>query len=109
MTDIPLPELRNDASAVTGYPPEPWELRGQMHLTAWRVPLSRLPRLSVGLRPVRAGGAALVATAWVIYEPGGVLSYRELLVAVCRAPGRPTAVDDHRHLGGQRPLAARWP
>lgn len=67
---------------LTGYPPEPWKLRGQMHLTAWRVPTACLPRLSAGLKPVRAGGTALVVTAWVIYEPGGVLSCRELLVAV---------------------------
>jgi hypothetical protein len=67
---------------VTGYPPEPWELQGQMSLTGWRVPVAALPPLSAGLEPVRAGGNALVVTAWVIYEPGGVLSYRELLVAV---------------------------
>lgn len=75
-------ELHNDTSGVIRYPPEPWELRGQMHLTAWLVPAARLPRLSAGLQPVRAGGTALVVTAWVIYEPGGVLFYRELLVAV---------------------------
>lgn len=75
---------------MTGYPPEPWELRGQLHLTAWRVPSAHLPRLSAGLEPVRAGGTALVGTAWVIYEPGGVLSYRELLVAVlAHRGGRP--------------------
>ncbi|MGH3778046.1 MAG: acetoacetate decarboxylase family protein [Pseudonocardiaceae bacterium] len=67
---------------MTGYPAEPWELRGQLHLTVWRVPSAHLPRLSATLEPVRAGGTALVGTAWVIYEPGGVLSYRELLVAV---------------------------
>ena len=74
-------ELHNETSGVTGYPPEPWELRGQMHLTVWRVPAADLPHLSPGLEAVRTGGTALVITAWVIYEPGGVLSYRELLVA----------------------------
>lgn len=64
------------------YPPEPWDLRGQMHLTVWRTPLADLPALPPGLVPVRWGGCALVTTAWVVYEPGGVLSYRELLVAV---------------------------
>ena len=65
-----------------GYPPEPWHLRGQMHLTVWRMPIAGLPALPPGLTPVRWGGCALVGTAWVVYEPGGVLSYRELLVAV---------------------------
>ena len=64
------------------YPPEPWYLRGQLHLTVWRMPLAGLPALPPGLAPVRLGGCALVGTAWVVYEPGGVLSYRELLVAV---------------------------
>ena len=64
------------------YPSEPWYLRGQMHLTVWRMPLADLPALPPGLAPVRLGGCALVGTAWVVYEPGGVLSYRELLVAV---------------------------
>ncbi len=59
-----------------------------MHLTAWWVRLAGLPRLSAGLEPVRAGGMALVVTAWAIYEPGGVLSYRELLVAVLAHQGK---------------------
>ncbi len=70
------------------YPPEPWDLRGQMHLTVWRMPLADLPALPPGLAPVRLGGHALVSTAWVDYEPGGVLSYRELLVAVLVWHGR---------------------
>ena len=96
---------------MTGYPPEPWELRGQLHLTVWRVPLAHLPRLSAGLKPVRAGGAAVVATSWVIYEPGGVLSYRELLVAVlAHRGGRPLVtitdiwVDSTPSLHGGREL-----
>ncbi len=64
------------------YPPEPWDLRGQLHLTVWRMPHADLPAMPTGLAPVRLGGCALVATAWVVYEPGGALSYRELLVAV---------------------------
>ncbi|MDQ4032461.1 MAG: acetoacetate decarboxylase family protein, partial [Actinomycetota bacterium] len=67
---------------VVSCPPEPWDLRGQMHLTVWRMPLADLPALPPGLAPVRLGGHALVGTAWVDYEPGGVLTYRELLVAV---------------------------
>ena len=64
------------------YPPEPWYLRGQLHLTVWRMPLADLPALPPGLAPVRLGACALVVTAWVVYQPGGVFSYRELLVAV---------------------------
>lgn len=97
--------------AETGFPPEPWELRGQMHLTAWRVPSARLPRLATGLKPVRVGGTALAVTAWVIYEPGGVLSYRELLVAVlAHRRGRPLLtitdiwVDNAASLHGGREL-----
>ncbi|MDQ4094283.1 MAG: acetoacetate decarboxylase family protein [Actinomycetota bacterium] len=97
--------------SVIGYPPEPWELRGQQHLTVWRVPATHLPRLSAGLKPVRAGGTALVATSWVIYEPGGVLSYRELLVAVLAyRGGRPLMtitdiwVDSDPSLRGGREL-----
>ncbi|HEV7830818.1 MAG TPA: acetoacetate decarboxylase family protein [Pseudonocardiaceae bacterium] len=104
-------ELRNDTSGVIGYPPEPWQLRGQMHLTAWRVPAACLPRISAGLEPVRARGTALVVTAWAIYEPGGVLSYRELLVAVLAHRGkRPLAtitdiwVDNVPSLRGGREL-----
>ncbi len=96
---------------MTGYPPAPWDLRGQLHLTVWRVPSARLPRLSAGLQPVRAGGTALVGTAWVIYEPGGVLSYRELLVAVlAHRGGRPLVtitdiwVDSVASLHGGREL-----
>lgn len=79
--ESPLLALCANSTGVRGYPSEPWELRGQMHLTAWRVPAASLPRLSAGLEPLRVGGA-LAVTAWAIYEPGGVLSYRELLVAV---------------------------
>ncbi|MPZ61534.1 MAG: acetoacetate decarboxylase [Propionibacteriales bacterium] len=45
------------------YPPAPWRLRGQMYVTMWRL------------------GLDLVSTAFVDYQPGGVLEYRELLFA----------------------------
>ncbi|GAB2922854.1 acetoacetate decarboxylase family protein [Micromonospora polyrhachis] len=68
------------------YPPEPWHLRGQMYLSVWSVPRSELPPLPEGLshvvRPVTLGGRGLVGTAWIEYQPGGVLQYRELLTAV---------------------------
>lgn len=96
---------------MTGYPPQPWELRGQQYLTVWRVPAAHLPRLSPGLKPVRAGRTALVVTSWVIYEPAGVLSYRELFVAVlAHRGGRPLVtitdiwVDSTPSLHGGREL-----
>jgi hypothetical protein len=68
------------------YPAEPWHLRGQMHLSIWSLPKARLPRLpddlAAAVRPVSIGGRGLVGTAWVEYQPGGVLQYRELLSAV---------------------------
>ncbi len=59
----------------------------------------------------RVDAAALVATAWVHYEPGGVLSYRELLTAVLvRRGGRSLVsitdiwVDSEASLRGGREL-----
>lgn len=93
------------------YPPEPWHLRGQLHLTAWRVSVDDLPALPPGVLPVRLGRSALVGTAWAIYEPGGVLSYRELLAAVLvHAGARPRVsithawVDSEASLRGGREL-----
>jgi hypothetical protein len=68
------------------YPPEPWHLGGTMLLSLWGVPTAELPTtlaatLPTGARPVRLGGRAVVGTAFVTYEPGGVLSYDELLAA----------------------------
>lgn len=68
------------------YPAEPWNLRGQMHLSIWSLPAAQMPRLpddlAAAVRPVLVGGRGLVGTAWVDYQPGGVLQYRELLSAV---------------------------
>lgn len=68
------------------YPPEPWDLRGQMYLSVFAVPRSALrplpPPLATAVRPIPIGGRALVGTAWVRYEPGGTLHYQELLSAV---------------------------
>lgn len=96
---------------MNAYPPEPWDLRGQLHLTLWRVPVAQVPALRTGLEPVRLGGTALVGTAWVIYEPGGVLSYRELLAGVlAHQQGRPMVtltdvwVDSAASLRGGREL-----
>ena len=76
------------------YPPEPWELRGQMHVSVWLA-----PGVGGGTQPVPAGthvlriaGRAVLGTAWVDYQAGGVLSYSELLVAALVRDGvRPRA------------------
>jgi hypothetical protein len=68
------------------YPPQPWDLHGQLYLSVFAVPrgaLRALPGpLAAAVRPVPFGRRALVGAAWVHYEPGGVLQYRELLSAV---------------------------
>jgi hypothetical protein len=47
------------------------------------VPLESVPvTLPAGCRPVRIGGKGVVGTVWVSYEPGGVLSYRELMATL---------------------------
>ena len=76
------------------YPSEPWDLRGQMHLSLFAVPRSALaalpPPLAAAVRPVTLGGRELVGAAWVRYEPGGILHYQELLAAVLvHERGRP--------------------
>jgi Acetoacetate decarboxylase (ADC) len=68
---------------VSAYPPEPWDLRGQLHSSVYLVPCHTIPAdLPPGCRPVRIGGRAIVGAAWVSYEPGGVLEYSELMSTV---------------------------
>lgn len=70
------------AGPVT-YPPEPWHLRGQLHGSVFLVPLADVPAdLPPGCRPVRLGGRGVVGAVWVSYEPGGVLTYRELMTTL---------------------------
>jgi hypothetical protein len=65
---------------VTGYPPEPWQLRGDLHASVLLVPADRVPLdLPPRCRAVRVAGRAVVGLVWVDYRPGGVLSYRELM------------------------------
>jgi hypothetical protein len=65
---------------VPAYPGEPWALRGQLHTSLFLVPVTEVPAdVPGGFRPVRLGRFGLVGTAWVSYEPGGVLAYRELM------------------------------
>jgi Acetoacetate decarboxylase (ADC) len=76
------------------YPPEPWQLRGQMHLSVWLALGDARGTLPVppGTHVLRIAGRAVLGTAWVDYQAGGVLSYRELLVAALVRDGvRPRA------------------
>jgi hypothetical protein len=82
------------------YPPEPWHLQGEMVVSMWRLPQALLPQPSDGLppgvRPWTMGGSGLVGAAWVDYQPGGTLEYRELLAAVLtRHRGRPVVTISH--------------
>lgn len=69
---------------MSSYPPEPWQLHGQLHTSVFLVPLDVVPvdEVPPGWRPLRLVRFAIVGTAWVSYEPGGVLSYRELMATV---------------------------
>lgn len=74
---------------MTNYPPQPWQLRGQMYSSTFLVPIAAVPVVTPpGWSPVRLAGRAVVATAWVDYEPGGVLSYRELMATLLVRRGR---------------------
>lgn len=65
------------------YPAEPWHLRGSVVISLFRVPRDLVPdaHLPTGARMITLAGNAFVAVAFVSYEPGGVLTYEELLVA----------------------------
>lgn len=65
------------------YPPEPWHLEGRLYLSVWLAPRSQTEvRVPPGTRLVTLAGRVPVGTAWVVYEGGGVLRYREVLRAV---------------------------
>lgn len=71
------------------YPPQPWDLRGQLHASAFLVPLADVPAVvPPGFAPVRVGNRAVVGTAWVSYEPGGVLAYSEVMATLLVRRGR---------------------
>lgn len=82
------------------HPPEPWILHGQTYVSVWAVPRAALPPLPAGptrtIRPVTLGGRGLLGVTWAVYEPGGVLHYREVLAAVLvRAGLRPRVSVTH--------------
>ncbi|MEV6600957.1 acetoacetate decarboxylase family protein [Actinoplanes sp. NPDC051346] len=75
------------------YPPSPWHLRGHLYLSVFALRRAELPALPAGIRPLTVAGRALVGAAWVAYEPGGTLHYRELLAAVLVRPLRFSITD----------------
>lgn len=85
------------ADEAAPYPPEPWQLRGQLYGSAFLVPLASVPvYLPAGCRPVRAGRFGIVGVVWVDYERGGVLSYRELMATLLVRRGlRPSPTITH--------------
>jgi hypothetical protein len=68
------------------YPPEPWHLAGQFVVSTFVVSRRRLDGLLAivprGARMIGGAGRIVVGVAFVEYAPRGVLSYRELLVAL---------------------------
>ncbi len=77
------------------YPPEPWDLTGDLLLSVLRVPPAAVPGLAdalpAGHRPVLLGGDAVLGLAFVRYAEPGDLVYDELLTAVLTRPARPGA------------------
>lgn len=71
------------------HPPEPWHLTGRMDVSTFLVPAAALPPLDPppGHSLLRLAGWVPVGAAWVDYDARGVLSYRELLVAVATRQG----------------------
>lgn len=67
---------------MESYPAQPWHMVGQAYISAWRLPAAALPTLPAGVRPIVVGGNGFVVTAWVDYQEGGALSYRELMATV---------------------------
>ena len=106
----------HDPEHAVAYPPQPWHLGGRLSLTLWPVPTGELPEhfpaaVPPGARPLSLRGRTLVGTAFVRYQPGGVLSYDELLAAVPVRDGRGLAitipaiwVDSRASLAGGRRL-----
>ncbi len=70
-------------TSATGYPPQPWDLRGQLHAALFTVPVDEVPvDLPPGCRPIRFGRRGIVGAVWVDYQSGGVLAYRELMTTL---------------------------
>ena len=89
------------------YPPAPWNLRGDLWCSTFWVGGTHETQGPGGVRPRGVYGCALVD-----YRSGGVLTYRELLVARLRRPMTPRVtitdiwVDSEVSLAGGRGLWA---
>lgn len=85
-------------TSEVSYPPAPWHLRGTAYISLWQAEEVRLPGgcLPRGIEPVRILGRVLVGTAVAVYEPGGMLAYNEVLMAVAVHRGiRPALTVPH--------------
>jgi hypothetical protein len=69
------------------YPPAPWSLRGEMFVALLRMPAGTVPDSirPAGIRLGRPDRGMLLAAAFVNYREGGMLAYREFLVATTSA------------------------
>jgi hypothetical protein len=71
------------------YPAEPWALRGQLHASAFLVPLVEIPvDVPPGSTPIKIGRNGIVGVIWVDYQAGGILQYRELMTTLILRRGR---------------------
>ncbi|SEC40350.1 Acetoacetate decarboxylase (ADC) [Amycolatopsis tolypomycina] len=92
---------------MTAYPPQPWHLVADAHLSLWRVPAR-----DVHPGALSVAGYTTVFTAWIAYREPGQLSYHELLAAVPVRGKRTTCtitqiwVDSEVSLRGGRELWA---
>ncbi|WP_053673255.1 acetoacetate decarboxylase family protein [Streptomyces sp. NRRL B-1140] len=84
-----------------------------MIVSLWRVPVDELPPwpLPSGVRPLTVRRRATLVGFWVDYRPGGVLTYREFLIALVARHGHGLTattvaawVDDEQSLAGGRAL-----
>jgi hypothetical protein len=64
------------------WPAEPWNLCGRGWLTVWTAPRSAISLPSPDVVPLSLFGRVVVVSAFVDYQPPGVLSYHELMAAV---------------------------
>ncbi|MEV6905906.1 acetoacetate decarboxylase family protein [Amycolatopsis sp. NPDC051071] len=87
----------NDERQTSDHPPAPWHLRGDMYGAVLRIATRHIPAQLLPASHIvgRRRRTRLIVTAWVDYRDGGVLAYRELMVAIItrlRPPIRGTLV-----------------
>ncbi|MDX3659198.1 acetoacetate decarboxylase family protein [Streptomyces sp. ID05-26A] len=64
------------------WPAEPWDLHGRGWLTVWTAPRSAVPLPPPDVVPLTLFGRVVVVSAFVDYQPPGVLSYHEVMAAI---------------------------